>query len=333
MRSSMSTRGLYLAVAVIGVALWGPAARAERAADPPQAQRDAQQQAAYEHFRDGLELHHRLLFEDAALAYQRALNGWQHPKFYLYLSHALARSGAPLRAFTALQQALAGDPKALDAQDTRTAQVVEAELVQQLAAITVRCDADGAEVTINDQIWFSCPGERRKMVRPGFYLVDVRQAGHVPVSQSMTLRAGEWAVVEPNLVAKEDAVRVERRWPRALPWGVGLAGIAIAAVGATNYARAARDIDGLQRDIDGLCAPGARRCPSSAEIDDKYDGARFRQIVGVGLLTAGTGTLLTALLMRLQTRDVADESVRRPSVEVLPLMEGSAAGLSLDIEF
>lgn len=336
MSVSLPPRRLTWVAAAMCVAMLVSQAAAEDASDAPWARgvTDAQQAQALRHFQAGLELHRQLLFAEAGSSYEQALAHWPHPKFFLYLSHARAKQGAHLEAHEALEQALRGDSRAMSASERRLARDLQTELARELAAVTVRCDEPGAEITINGQAWFTGPGTRRRTVQPGAYVVEATRPGHVSVTRSITLRRGEWSLIEPRLVRDQDAILVAHRWSRATPWLVTGAGLVASAAGAWLYMESARHFAEVQEQAGEGCMPEDPSC-DSVPARALYERAQVERSIGVGALAAGSSALAAALVMHYLNRShrSPNEEAGSSEMELRPLVDGHTTGVSLRIEF
>ncbi|WP_428263648.1 PEGA domain-containing protein [Haliangium sp.] len=294
---------------------------------------DEDQAQALDDFYRGLDLHEQLLFEDAAEAYQRAIERWPHPKFLLYRSHALSKQGEPLAAHQLLQQVLSADPRALAPSEHDLARSIERDLLaRELAAITVRCDEPGAEVTVNGQPWFTGPGTHRSVVRAGAYVVAVDKPGYVTVTRSVTLRRGEWSLIEPRLVPERDAVLTHRRWHAWLPWIITATGVVATGAGAGLYTLSNQHLDTIQRRVADACEAGD--CGSVAE-QSLYRRAQIERTAGIATLAAGGATLTAALVMHYLNRTIhsPNQDAGSSELEMRPLIAPDGAGMSLRLRF
>lgn len=336
MSVSLPPRRLTWVAVAMCLAMMVSQAAADDVSDAPWARdvTDAQQAQALQHFHAGLELHRQLLFAEAGASYQRALAQWAHPKFFLYLSHTLAKQGAHLEAYEALEQALGGDARAMSESERRLAREMQTELAHELAAVTVRCDEPGAEVMINGQPWLTGPGTQRRIVRPGAYVVETTKPGHVSVTRSLTLRRGEWSLIEPRLVRDEDAILVERRWSRATPWLVTGAGLVASATGAWLYTMSSEHFAEVQEQVGEGCMPNDPSC-NSVPARALYDRAQVERSIGIGALAVGSGALAAALVMHYLNRShhSPNEEAGSAEMELRPLVDGDTTGVSLRIDF
>lgn len=325
----------WIAIVMLVIGFASPVA-ADDGSDAPWARgvTDAQQMQALRHFHAGLELHRQLLFAEAASSYEQALAQWAHPKFFLYLSHALAKQGAHLEAYEALRRALRGDPRAMSDSERRLAHNTETGLALELAAVTVRCDEVGAQITINGQPWFTGPGTQRRIVRPGAYVVEATKRGYVTVTRSITLRRGEWSLIEPRLVRNQDAVLVERRWSRTPPWLVTGTGLVASATGAWLYMLSSRHFAEVRNQTDEGCMPEDTSC-ESVPARALYERAQVERTTGIGVLAAGGSTLVVALVMHYLNRPhrSPNEAAGSARMEMRPLVDGTVTGVSLQINF
>lgn len=295
---------------------------------------EGQKALAQRHFLEGLELHRQLLFAEAAEAYERACYEWEHPKFFLYRSHALVRGGEYMEAFRALQRAKSEPVGALSAAELQIVRALEAELMQKLAAITVTCDESGAAVKLNNQEWFECPESGRRIVDPGYYQVSVHKQGYVPVMEEVTLSAGSLATLAADMVTEAEAEDEARRWSRELPWIATGAGLLVSAAGAGLYAYTGWRARTWNEDIAALCTEDLP-CSSSLGLGHRLGRARWQRTLSGGLLAAGGSALLASTLMHYLNQPAlsAAADADDPRFDVQPLIDVHAAGLSLTSKF
>lgn len=202
---------LYLvhgvAVLVLTAITWPGLVRAQPSTQPPpvawqQAGPEARQRADAL-FAEGSSLFRQWQFAPAEARYREALEHWQHPLVYLYLSRTLEKLGDLAGAYEALQQAMRQQPPPFSAPDLRLAEELRARLESNLARIEVRCEQEGAEVFFNGAFWFIAPGQQYQMARAGHHVITARKQGYAPVTLPVTLTAARLTRVELR-VAPDD---------------------------------------------------------------------------------------------------------------------------------
>ncbi len=307
-----------------------------RDTEPPwsRAVDDAVQARALWYLHQGLSKHKQLLFADAAALYQRGLKHWDHPKLHYYRGLALAKLGQHLAAYESLSRALSGPRQALDADERAFAQRTAQDLMAgELAAVTVRCATAGAAVSINGKPWFVGPGIQRKIVSPGSYSVEVSKADHVPVTRLTTVRGGESALIEPQLVHNRDAVHVQRRWSRPLPWLVTGAGLLAITAGTGLFALSSHHADEGRAMLASDCSSNGP-CAQNRGLH-RFERAAQEREFSIGLLAAGGGVLLVGAGMHYlnRARYQDNEEAGGSRMELVPLVGDSAAGAALTIDF
>lgn len=322
--------GIIALAAVCLAALVSSTARAQPSLPWVAGVSEIEQKRALEHFNEGVKLHEELLYAQAAREYGLAIDSWAHPKFYLYQSLALAKLGRSLEAYQALQSALTGDRAALSQSEWDLARRTERELLGALSRITVRCDEPGAVVRLNGQRWFACAGHQRRIVRAGDYRIDVGKPDFVPVSTSVSLKPGEAVVIEPKLIAQASRTSVKRRWRSGMVWAVTGVGAALMAAGWFGTWHAARDAEGIQRNVDRLDGGS-----SQGELINDLERAHWYHSASQYTLFAGGGVVATSLLLHWLNRpeEIYNRDAGGANVDVTPLLGPNAGSIRIQITF
>ncbi|HWN67154.1 MAG TPA: hypothetical protein VNM90_05915 [Haliangium sp.] len=204
-------------------------------------------------FAQGSILFQQWQFVHAEQKYREALTHWEHPAIYLYLGRALEKQGHLESAYETLQQALRDDSALLSREDEQVAEGLQASLESRLGQIEVHCAEAGAEVLLDGVPWFTAPGPRRKMIRPGQHVIIARKAGYFQVTEVATLLPGKQTRVEVRMGV--DEIRVERRWQPWQPWAVVVGGAATSLLGGLFVRQAMDDYAAFERALAKGCSP------------------------------------------------------------------------------
>ncbi|MEM9488789.1 MAG: carboxypeptidase-like regulatory domain-containing protein, partial [Myxococcota bacterium] len=252
---------------------------------------------------------------DAVEQFRQALSHWQNAKLHVYLSLALTRVGQPVDAYEHLQRAQELGLHSIHENDRAWARELHNELLSQhIALIEIHCSEPGVKVNLDGKSLVIRQGTSLQAVVPGAHLVEASKSGYFPVTQSVTVVAGQRSTV--TLTMAEDRVLKKRRWARSRPWMVVGAGVAVGLGGGALLALAKRNsCDGL------VClsnSPSYRRAESR------------QQLPGIATLAASGAVLVAGLLMVGSNRPRPYRSENRGGtrLEITPLISPQGVGMS-----
>ena len=324
---------LALVTGLVGM-LPGPAPADTRTEPWHDGVSEQRKQEARALFREGGALLEQLLLREALARYQAALSRWEHPQIRLYLARVQQKLGRPLDAYENLRQATRWGPGALDPHDAAdAARMTRALLETELAAIVVRCDEPGAEVSLDGTPWFVGPGVERALIRPGEHVVRAAKPAHVPVLERVTVVAGTQTALAVALA--KDAGPARRRWSTWTPWAVVASGAVTGLLGAGLRSEARIHLERAEWDYQQRCGddPECRASRSSL-----HDRARWEERLARGAFAAGgalaAGGLVMAWLNRPRSVSSADgHGGSGAEVEILPMIMDGATGLAARFAF
>jgi tetratricopeptide (TPR) repeat protein len=282
-------------------------------------------------FTQGGDMLERLMLREARAKYEAALSHWEHPQIRFYLATVLYRLGQPLDAYESLRQAVSWGAEALEPEEEQEAQrLMRALLETDLAAIAVRCDEPGAQVTLNGKPWFVGPGAERRLLLPGEHVITAEKRGYFPVVEAVTVLAGRQASL--TLALSVDEIRFRHRWSTWQPWAVVAAG-ALAGLASTGLRAEARiHFEAAEQEFHDQCR-GALKCQVARS--SLLDRARREDRLALGALATGGVIAASGLIMawlnrpqpyRTKAGDGAD-------FELVPLDVDGTAGVSARLSF
>jgi tetratricopeptide (TPR) repeat protein len=285
-------------------------------------------QALFTHGSDMLE---RLMLSEARASYEAALSHWDHPQIHFYLARVLHKLGQPLDAYEHLREAVGWGQAALEPEEEQEAdRLMRALLETELAAITVRCDEPGAQVTLDGKPWFVCPGAERRLLLPGEHVITAEKRGYFPVVEGVTVVAGQQARLA--LALTEDAIVLQRRWSAWKPWAVVAAGVLTGLASTGLRAEARIHFEAAEQMFQDECG-AALQCPVMRS--SLLERARLEDRLGLGVLAAGGVIAAGGLFMTWLNRPhpYRTEAGDGADFEVVPLVGEGATGLSARLSF
>src|SRR5215217_487098 len=331
------SRGRGLAVVLI--LSWASAAMAQRVDTPLDVGGNRpwalgvppdEQQAAQALFFEGNERLRESVFVEATRNYRRALRHWNHPAIHYNLALALMNLDQPIEVYKHLKSAMGHGPEPLDVGRYEHARSYNALLEKQLAWVDVKCDEEGAIVTLNGQSLFKAPGRYQAFIRPGVHSIVAFKDGHLPTEKRQPLMPGEKAEVDLELYTEDEVIRYKRRWSAWVPWTVLGAGLVMGGGGGLMHRKANEAF----RDFDSRITPTGS--PLTRDLAGlRRTGSRF-QAGAVGAYSQGgaavmTGTVLLYLNRQRAYRLNPDEL--GPSMVIAPVVDSESKGVVGSVRF
>ena len=322
-----------VAVAALALMLALPAARADvvRPHSEPwyqQATAEARQRAQVL-FEQAFDKHQQLLRGEAKDLYEQALALWDNPDIRWNLALVLADLGEYLRAHEQLDRTLRWEA-ALGAERLREVRERIAVLeTLRLGRIETSVEAPAAEITLDGQPWLRRAGRRSALVAPGQHYVAARKPGHFPVTQSVSVKAGQLARVA--LPMDEDRLVKTRRWAVWKPWVLVGAGLAAAAAGAELERRTLAHRDVATAGALVGCTPLV--CDSHPS--NIYDRVGKEHQRALGVVAASSTALAVGLTLVWLNRPRARRTEARPPtrIELTPMLSLDQAEVSALVRF
>ncbi|MEM9493301.1 MAG: tetratricopeptide repeat protein [Myxococcota bacterium] len=284
-------------------------------------------------------LHDELLRARAIAAYERALERWDHPNIRFNLARALHDVGQHLRAWEQLQQALRWGMASFSPADQARLGALRDELLgSRLAVLAIRCDEPDVSLKMDGQPLFICPGQERRVVRPGEHVVAATKPGYQPAARVVTALSGSQraaSATRPGPVAIK-LYRESRlsRWPKGLPWAAVGAGVALGAVGVWYTSRV--------NDGSGRLAEAVTPCGDAEDLGDcdlSYYEAQNPDVspgrirrdrnLAIAAFTAAGALTTAGLVAVFLNRSQLTRRTQRGRIEITPLVSPDHAGLGV----
>ncbi len=261
----------------------------------------------------------------AAEKYRAALALWDHPLIRFNLAVTLIRLDRPLEAADELERALRYGDAPFKQDLYQSALDYQALLKGRVGHVEASCEQAGANVMLDGKPWFTCPGTQTLRVMAGEHALVGEREGYLTSSRRVFVGGGATVREELRLVPLADAVILEYRYPRWVPYTVAAGGVAIGLAGLATWISARNQMDEFERDYAIVCANG---CPKDLTGDPRYDALRDdrdaaerRGTIGVGVMIGGGAVLVGGAVMVILNRPTR----RLPRVEVAPTAGGMAA--------
>jgi tetratricopeptide (TPR) repeat protein len=262
------------------------------------------QAKALELYRQGNEQFEQARYLEALAKYEVALKAWDHPSIRYNAAVCLINLGRAEEAYENLMAALRFGGEPLSPELQRQAKTYEALLVAQLAELEVQCREPDAKVMLDGNPLLDCPGTQARKLRAGRHQVVAQKPGYETDSRAVELAPGKKTTLVLELQVITAKGRLERRWPRWLPWTVLAGGVAVGGAAVPLYLKAQDDWDAWDDQLTTYCPDGCD--PSTldenqrARLDD-LDGTRHRSsaiaytAIGVGAVGIAAGFTLVLL--------------------------------------
>lgn len=298
------------------------------AADVPWAHgvSEAEQGRANELFAEANDLFARQAHAPALEKYAAALAVWDHPLIAFNMAVTLVRLDRILEAAAALDRALRFGAGPFPTREQYQQALDYQKLVAgHVGTIEVTCEQPRVSIVLDGKPWFTCPGQQAIRVLAGEHVLVGERAGFMTRSQRMVVAGATTRRAAVSLVPLADAVAVEYRWPRWLPWTAAGTGAAIALGGAALWFAGQRRMDRFEADFEELCPNGCSADldgnPTERQLARERDGARLEGTVGAALIAAGGALAVGGVVWALANRPHRV----LPQLELAPTAGGAAA--------
>jgi tetratricopeptide (TPR) repeat protein len=265
------------------------------------------QAKALELYRQGNELFEQARYLEALAKYEVALRAWDHPSIRYNAAVCLINLGRADEAYENLTAALRFGGEPLSAELQRQAATYEKLLVGQLAELEVRCTEPEAKVMLDGKPLLACPGTESRRVRPGNHQLVGEKPGYATDARAIELPAGKKTVIVLELKlldAGGSPGRLERRWPRWMPWTVLAAGAVIGGISIPLSLAARDDYRAWDAQFAALCpagcdpsllAPAQRATLDALDSDRKRSATLAYASVAIGATAIAAGFTLVLL--------------------------------------
>ena len=275
-------------------------------------------------FEEGNQLFAREAHAPALVRYEEAIALWDHPLIRLNKAITELRLDRVLQAADDLDAALRYGAAPFDDGEYRKALAHRDAVARRVGRVEASCREPGAQVLLDGEVWFACPGRGARRVLAGTHVVVGHKDGYLPISRQQTVAAGTTAVETLAFVRIDETIVYQT--PRWIPWTIAGGGAALAVGGVVLAVAAARQMDRFD-------AAFAKRCPSgcAADLSDVPDLRRTKEraetksALAVTGLIAGGAALVTGAVWA-----VWFDRPRRvvPVLEVHPTTRGAEARVS-----
>lgn len=315
------------------------------------------QQKALKTFREGNTLLKDAVFAQAAIKYREALTYWDHPAIHYNLVLALLNLDRPTEVLVHLNKAMAYGPDPIDSEKYEQARNYKILTEKQLARLRVRCDLEGAVVSMDGQELFVGPGQYEGFVRPGPHSIVAKREGYMNSEVSPSLIPGQLSAFDMVLITAKDATEYRRLWPNWRPWTVLGAGVVVAGVGAALHLKGRSDISDFDEavrlnSIDNVTGEAKTNTGARLTIDlenKRSNGLRNQKIAmalyGVGGAAVLSGAVLlyinrlrpympeSAIEVNPDVPTVPPDASSPPEFTILPLLSPEAQGVMATVRF
>lgn len=282
---------------------------------------EAQQDQANAIFEEGNQLFAQQAHNPALEKYRAALALWDHPLIRFNLAVTLIRLDRPLEAIEELERALRFGEDPFKKDLYQQALDYQALLRGRVGYVEASCSQAGAQVLLDGQPWFSCPGSQKLRVMAGEHAVVGQLAGYLTSAKRLVVAGGGTATEALKLVPLESVMVVKYRYPRWIPYTVVGAGVTLGLTGLATYLSGANLITEYETEFGTQCADGCSP-GDNPYLDDKKARAEFRGTLGLGLMIAGGVATVGGAVLTILNRP--QKFV--PQLEVAPTAGGLTAG-------
>jgi tetratricopeptide (TPR) repeat protein len=284
---------------------------------------DSQKDHANALYEAGNQLFAQDALEPALDKYRAALALWSHPRIRFNLAVTLIRLDRPLEAAEELDHALRFGAKPFEKEIYQQALGYQALLKGRIGYIEARCDQQRAQIFLDGQPWFACPGAQTQRVLSGPHTVVGELRGYISDGASTVVVPGGGMIKhEVKLKPIESAVSVELQYPlpRWVPITVAITGGVIALTGAGVYLAG----ENQMREFDdnfSKAYPMGGSLASDPQLREQHDRAKLKGDIGLGMMIAGGAVFVGGIVMT---------AVNRPKriltkIEIAPTAGGVAA--------
>lgn len=279
----------------------------------------------------------KLLIDDsqeahAADKYREALEHWRHPAIYFNLSVALQDLEQPIQRYRALLKAVEYGDAPLTAELYEQAQKSIKQMQKEVVEVEVRCDTEGAFVTMNGSSLFTGPGSKKVLMRVGEHNFSATKNSYLPTTKTRAFTPGEQEPVVLYMFRERDLKVPYSRWAKWKPWAVAGGAVAIGALGATlNYF--SNQNFATYDELVALNCPGG--CPGDTYGEYENRAILQQQLAVAAYTTAGAVLTASVVLMYLNRTRIHEISVEEAErrVTVMPSISGTTASLTARVRF
>ncbi|MES1208412.1 MAG: PEGA domain-containing protein [Pseudomonadota bacterium] len=306
---------------------------------------------------EGSELLKQGVYSDALLRFKEAYALVPSPKIFYNFGLAYMGLGRTTAAVEAFERFL--DEAADASPDLRAnAERQKSQLVPQIASVTVDCDVEGAEISVDGRSYGTTPRKNPIRLDPGPHQLVVEKADMPPFAQRLNTEAGKRVTVTvslaaatgpaPTTVVTEPTAPTEpslppRDWKWKAGWAVAVGAAALLGFGIYKQLDAASQYqafnDATPTNSLGRCDADSRvidhgggDCTSLLHAGDKATTQALVGFIAGGVLAAGAATLL-ALSGREPMEHPSAGGVPSTAWACSPTVSHHQSGLSCGLRF
>ncbi len=298
----------------------------------------ATREAAKDLFLEGNRLFNIPVYARAAEKYIAALAMWKHPAFYFNLAIAQLNLGQDVEARDSLEQALQHGEEPLGPERFKEARRQLHDVESQLGQIRIKCQTQGAEVTMDGATLFSGPGSRQAWVKARAHEITAKKRGYLSEAQRVTVAPGAVEEVDLRLVTLSEAADTGRRWTAWKPWAVVASGGAVAVAAGVFHTLSARNFSDYDKQFRQLLCANTTGCaPSdiSPSLSTQLSRATREQQIAIGGYIAGGSVLAAGIwLVYLNRPHLAEQQtpgIAARNVTVTPMVSADSFGIVMNI--
>ena len=249
------------------------------------------QEAALKYLQEGNSLLKESLFVEAAKVYRKALAEWDHPGIHYNLALALLNMDQPVEVFQHLEAAIKFGADPLDPEKLEHAKSYLRLVEKQVASVDIRCEVDGAQVTLDGAPLFRAPGHYQGLVRAGTHTVTASKQGFNTTSVTEDLTFEKRTVMNLRLYTSADLIGYRRRYPIWRPVAIAAFGGVLLATGAIFTLQAQKNVNAFDNSATTVCpASGCSTSdPSYAALNDFHNRANtYKTLAAISYIAGGT---------------------------------------------
>jgi tetratricopeptide (TPR) repeat protein len=286
---------------VAAVLLMGSVAYAQ--ADKPWAAgvSASDQKAALDKYQSANGLFEDGKYREALPLYQDALALWDHPGIHFNAAVCLMNLERIVEAYEHFEKALAYGDAPLGKPLYNEGKNYLRLLKQQVGTLEIVCETncDGAEVSLDGKPLFVGPNKAtRKVLSTEPHQIVATKPRFEIEQRTIQLEPDKTTTLVLELKLQQRG-KLQRRWPRAVPWIVMSAGVVVAGSGGFFLWRAKDGFEAYDRAFadDPICRAGCLASDEPQYLVDQRQRAERQQTTSTGLFVAGGVTVAAGLVM------------------------------------
>ena len=265
-------------------------------------------------------------YTQALVRYEQAITEWDHPAIRFNIVRCLIQLDRIVEASDNLDRALKYGAAPLEETVYREALAYKKLFANQIATVSVGCQQQHVDVTLDGKPLITCPGSVSRRLLPGAHQFVGKRTGFLTRTADVVVLGGTTQQVALSLDPVGANGKLTHRWATVLPWAVVGAGLVVAGSGIAVQRLSTSDRDDYYARIDG-CDPTP--CPAGY-AQDRKDRAILENRVAIGIMTIGAAAIVTGgvLVYMNRGRLVYPEQTDRIIPTVTPRPDGGTVGVT-----